>query len=157
MVILGGVLSLSSVPDNEISNGIISVPGSGAEIVAVYLYPYTSIASIVISYTPAKLIRVIPVVEPLLPNVISLILSPLDNARIFSIIRSPDHLISTRLSLPAHTDLIVTLTFPGASGRKQGSLLIGILPLALYLLDAARNPENHSGSYPSITGFIVGV
>lgn len=94
-----------------------------------------------------------PEVEPLLPYAISLILFPLDNARIFSMIRSPDHLISTRLSLPAHTDLIVTFTFPGAVGRKHGSLLIDI---ALYLLDAARNPENHSGSYPSITGFIVG-
>jgi hypothetical protein len=82
-----------------------------------------------------------------------------DRALILDITRFPDHFTSIRVSLPAHTDLRVRFTIPRSVGRMQGSVPISIavpVPL-LYLRDAVRNPENHSGSYPSMIGFIVGV
>ncbi len=137
---------------------MISVPGSAVSI-SLYLYPYISIASIAISLARARLIRVVPSVDPLFPYDISLIILSPDRALILDMIRFPDHFTSIRVSLPAHTDLRLRFTTPRSVGRTQGSLLISIavpVPL-LYLREAERNPANHSGSYPSTIGFTVGV
>jgi hypothetical protein len=126
---------------------------------SLYLYPYVSIASMLISLASARLILAVPLVVPLFPYEIVLITFQLSSTRIVEIVRFPDHLTSMRVSLPAHTDLRLRFITPVSVGRTHGSLPTSIVPPLplLNLCDADRNPANHSGSYPSIIGLVVGV
>lgn len=138
MVIVGGVFV--SVVDPESTLGLL-ITG------LLYLYPYVSIASIVASNTCPRFILVFPDIVPLDPNVVSLSIFPFAVARIFSMILFPFHLISMRLSFPSPTGLMLSITFHSEAGRIQGSFFISNAPVPLlYLREAERYPEYHSGS-----------